>query len=91
MLIYFYIARNNEQRGFLKNKISTLFFVGFVLFYFIKSGTNILRMRKKREILFNFWLAEKIQKHMKSIFLKKERKKERLKSKRSLLKTIAEQ
>ena len=35
-------------------------------------------MRKKREILFDFWLAEKkIQKHMKLIFLTRERKKER--------------
>ena len=35
------------------------------------------KMTKKREILYNFWLTEKIQKHMKLNFLTKERKKER--------------
>ena len=38
-----------------------------------------MRMRKKRGILFRFWLAEKIQKRMKLFFLTRERKKERKK------------
>ena len=54
-------------------------------------------MRKKREILFNFWQTEKYKNIRNEIDFfnqrKKERKKERttnLKSKKSLVKTIAE-
>ena len=46
-----------------------------VHFFFLKSNTNIVRMRKKREILFNFWLVGKIQKH--EIDFSNQRKKEK--------------
>ena len=41
--------------------VHVLFF--FFLFLFLKSDAIYVTMRKKQEILFNFWLAEKIQKH----------------------------
>ena len=34
-------------------------------------------MRRKQEILFNFWLVEKIQKHVKLTFLTREGERER--------------
>ena len=47
---------------------------------FFKSDVIYCQMIKKREILFNFWQAKKkkkIQKHLKLIFLSRERKKEK--------------
>ena len=56
-LIYFYKARNmsSANLGRIKSVHSGFFFL------FLKSDTNIVRMRKKRETLINFLLAEKYQ------------------------------
>ena len=56
----------------------------------------IVTMKRKREILFNFWLTEKSQwnwsfKPGKEKKGKKERKKEKLESEKSLVKTNDEQ
>ena len=47
----------------------------------------IVTMRSKREILFDFWLPEKLQKTLKLIFLIRGGKKEKLKSDKGLVKT----
>ena len=49
------------------------------MFTFLNTEMNrkLEKRLKKTEILFNFWIAEKRQRHMKLIFLTKEKKKER--------------
>ena len=52
-----------------------------VFFFFYANELKIEKTEcfsKKPEIMFNFWIAEKIQKHMKLIFLTRERKKGKL-------------
>ena len=59
--------------------------------FFFKEWCNILSpWEGRREILFNFWQAEKLQKHWNWFFSpEKERKKRKLKSDKSLAKTIS--
>ena len=52
----------------------------------------IVTIGRKREILFNFWLTEKLQKRWNWFFSpEKERKKEKLELEKSLIKTNDEQ